>query len=252
MTLRVLSYNILYGGEDRLSHIANVIEAQQPDVVALLEANSRANAEALAAQLGMQLTFGEANNEFHIAWLSRLPLLKTENYRLPIFSKTLLKIEVAWRDTTLALFATHLQAGRELENDLYRVREMQAILTILQQHSHQPHLLAGDLNALHPQDQYNFALYLATAAEGEEKQMSPDQISRQVITLPLEAGYTDCYRALHPKLSGYTYALPTPALRLDYIFASPMLAPHLQACDIVTSAEAIVASDHLPLWAEFT
>src|SRR5690242_232956 len=133
MTLRVLSYNILYGGEDRLSHIAHVIATQQPDVVALLEANSRANAEVLADQLGMQLVFGEANNIFHIAWLSRLPLLQTENYRLPILSKTLLKIEFAWKDTVLALFAAHLHAGREIESEQYRAREMQAILAILQQ-----------------------------------------------------------------------------------------------------------------------
>ena len=55
MALRLLSYNILAGGEDRLSLIAGVIQ-QHPDVVALLEARSRSNAEALAHQLGMHLT----------------------------------------------------------------------------------------------------------------------------------------------------------------------------------------------------
>lgn len=56
MALRLLSYNILAGGEDRLSLIAGVIQQQHPDVVALLEARSRSNAEALAHQLGMHLT----------------------------------------------------------------------------------------------------------------------------------------------------------------------------------------------------
>jgi exodeoxyribonuclease-3 len=251
MALHVLSYNILYGGEERLSHIAHIIDQQQPDVVALLEANSLPNAEALARQLGMQLTFGEANNTFHVAWLSRLPLVRTENYRLPVLSKTLLKIEVAWQDTSLALFATHLRAGRDLESDRYRVAEMQAILTIMRQHSDRPHLLAGDFNSLHPQDQPDTALYLSTAAEGEEKQMRADQFPRQVISLPLEAGYIDSYRVLHPASPGYTYASPTPSLRLDYIFASSLLAPHLHACDIITSSEAEIASDHLPIWAEF-
>ena len=56
MPLRILSYNILAGGENRIPLIANVIQQQQPDVVALLEARSRPNAEALAQRLGMSLT----------------------------------------------------------------------------------------------------------------------------------------------------------------------------------------------------
>jgi len=67
MTLRILSYNILWGGEDRLPLIARVIQLQQPDVVALLEANSRPKAEALSQQLGMSLIFGNANSAFHVA-----------------------------------------------------------------------------------------------------------------------------------------------------------------------------------------
>lgn len=67
MPWHVLSYNILNGGQERLPHIANVIRRSQPDAVALLEANSRPNAEWLARELDMHLTFGEANSEFCIA-----------------------------------------------------------------------------------------------------------------------------------------------------------------------------------------
>ncbi len=56
MALHLLSYNILAGVEDRLSLLAGVIQQQHPDVVALLEARSHSNAEALADQLGMLLT----------------------------------------------------------------------------------------------------------------------------------------------------------------------------------------------------
>ena len=75
MTMRILSYDIFAGGEDRLSHLARVIENQRPDAVALLEARSRSHAEKLAQQLKMELIFGEANNGLdHVAWLSRLLL----------------------------------------------------------------------------------------------------------------------------------------------------------------------------------
>ena len=45
MTVRILSYNILAGGEERLPQLARVIQHQRPDAVALLEARSRAHAE---------------------------------------------------------------------------------------------------------------------------------------------------------------------------------------------------------------
>ena len=86
MPLRVLSYNILDGGQERLPHIANVIRGSQPDAVALLEANSRPNAEWLACELDMHLTFGEANSEFNIVWLSRVPPRHAENRRLPVLA----------------------------------------------------------------------------------------------------------------------------------------------------------------------
>jgi exodeoxyribonuclease III len=108
MVLKVLSYNIRDGGNDRLPGIAAIIRTQQPDAVALLEATSRANALTLAQNLKMQLAFGEANNGIHVAWLSRLPIQRERNHRLAALAKTLLEIEVAWEGAPLRLFATHL------------------------------------------------------------------------------------------------------------------------------------------------
>ncbi len=250
MALRILSYNVLKGGEDRLSFIAGVIQNQQPDVVALLEANSRSNAEALAQQLAMGLTFGEGNGKAHVAWLSRLPVVRAENHRLPIFAKTLLEIEILWEGTPLALFAAHLKAGQDQEREQRRVAEMQAMLGILQPLCDQPHVLVGDLNTLHPADQPDVSEYVATRRERGETMPSP-QFPRQVIPLLLEAGYVDCYRTLHPTTPGYTAHTDHPALRIDYIFVSPPLARCLHACEVVTGREAEMASDHFPVWAEF-
>src|SRR5205814_1471529 len=83
---------------------------------ALLEANDRPNAELLARNLDMHIAFGEANSPFHIAWLTRRPVLRRHNYRLPALAKTLLEIELPWEGTegsegpeppALHLFATH-------------------------------------------------------------------------------------------------------------------------------------------------
>lgn len=248
MALRVLSYNILAGGEGRLTQLTRIIQSQRPDAVALLEARSRPHVEVLARALKMELVFGESNNGHdHVAWLSHLPIVRAKNHRLPIFAKTLLEIEVVADGVSLALFAAHLKAGQDHEQEKRRVAEIQAILDILQTCGSQPHLLLGDLNSLHPQDQPDIAQYLAT----EPEEHLCDTTRRRALLRLLSAGYIDCYRALHPTEAGYTYKLPTPGLRLDYAFAAPTLARRLSACDIITGGEAETASDHYPIWAEF-
>jgi endonuclease/exonuclease/phosphatase family metal-dependent hydrolase len=243
VTLKILSYNIREGGNDRLPGIAAIIRKQQPDAVALLEATSRANALTLAQDLQMQLVFGEANNGIHVAWLSRLPIQRERNHRLVALAKTLLEIEVAWAGAPLRLFATHLASrwdGRQ------PVDEVPAILDVLRPLAGQPHLLVGDLNALRPGDP------VGTPPHGQVKRGDAlPGVERRAIRLILDAGYVDCYRSLHRETPGYTYPSDAPWLRLDYILASPQMAARLWACDVVMGEEAEQASDHFPIWAEF-
>ncbi|MGB8344678.1 MAG: endonuclease/exonuclease/phosphatase family protein [Ktedonobacteraceae bacterium] len=233
--MKIMSYNILLGGEDRIPHITNVIREQQPDVVALLEANSRENVETLARKLDMQFVFGEANSEFHVAWLSRLPVVRSENHRLPALAKTLLEIELQWERRRVHLFAAHLQHKLEPEYEQKRVAEVRAILDVMSRLDNRPRLLAGDLNTLRPGDTTGVAT----------------DMPREAIPLLLNAGYIDCYRRIHPISPGYTYKLPEPSMRIDYVFASIEMALHLHKCAVVSNEEAQIASDHLPILAEF-
>lgn len=199
MTLRLISYNILAGGEQRLPLIASIIGQQQADIVALQEARSRSNAESLAHQLGMSFTLGEAynTNKDHVVWLSRLPVIHAENHPFPILAKTLLEIEVLWQGKPLALFTTHLKAGQDVESEQRRIAEMQAILSLLQSHHNPLQVLAGDFNTIHPADRPNISAYVAVLKARDEKAPAP-QFPRRVIPLLLQAGYVDCYRTLHP------------------------------------------------------
>jgi endonuclease/exonuclease/phosphatase family metal-dependent hydrolase len=240
VTLRVLSYNIQHGGQGRLPAILDVIGRQRPDLVALLEANSRPNAEMLADTLGMQLTYGDANSAFAVAWLSKLPVVSSQNHRLPLLAKTLLKIEVTWEGAPLHLFATHLVAGRSEEHGERRAGETRAILTSLERVAGQPHLLVGDFNACHPGD----------AVSDPPRGETVGYLARRPIEQILEAGYVDGYRQLHSDEPGYTYEASHPWLRIDYVFASPELAGRLRACDVVSGGDAEHASDHLPVRAE--
>jgi endonuclease/exonuclease/phosphatase family metal-dependent hydrolase len=243
--LKVLSYNIQEGGRGRLRSIAALIRAQQPHVVALLEANSRSGAWVLAHHLKMELAFGRANGKFHVAWLSRLPIVRAKNHRLPNLAKTMLEIRVVWEGEPLRLFATHLAGGAD---KVHPAQEAPAVLDALRPFSSDPHLLVGDLNALSPCDPIG-----ASPLSEEIMRSGIVDDPRQAIRLILTAGYLDCYRALHPaaKEPGYTFPADSAWLRLDYIFASLEMAARLQASGLVSGADAQRASDHFPVWAEF-
>ncbi len=240
---KVFGHNIREGGNGRLADIADAIRAQHPDAVALLEAMSPSNAERLARELRMELAFGEANNAVHVAWLSRLPIRRAKNHRLADLSKTLLEVEVLRGGAPLRLFATHLASRHDAQSP---AEEVPVILGVLNRNSDEPHLLLGDFNALRPGDP------VGTPPRGVEKRgEAREGVPRRAIRQILDAGYTDCYRTMHPREPGYTYPSSSPWLRLDYVFASPRMADDLRACDVVIGETAERASDHLPIWAEF-
>jgi len=205
MTLKVMSYNIENGGAGRVGLLGDIIRRQQPDAVALLEATDKAAVEALAHRLGMHMAYGEANSEFAIAWLSRLPIVHSQNHRLPILSKTLLEVAIKSNGSVVLLFATHLVHGRTRASAGQRVAEAQAILDVLQARPDIPHILVGDFNAIHPTDP------LGAPPIGETR----GYFARKPIALLLAAGHTDCYRQLHRTTPGYTYPALQPWMRLD-------------------------------------
>ena len=226
--MRIVTWNIWNGGVGRLDAIERVLRGQDADVVALQEANDRVGVEALAAALDMQLVYGDANSEFAVAWLSRLPISRSENHRLAVLDKTLLEIEV----DGMPLFATHLSAGRTSADEPHRNEEMEAILAEV---GATGDVLVGDFNAAHPVDEIG--------EPPPEEHAPTDYISRRPIELALEAGFIDCFQALHPSEPGWTYLAWHPWARIDYVFARRPA----RACDVVRTQ----MSDHFALVAEF-
>lgn len=235
--IRLLSYNIWEGGTGRLEAIGAVIRREAPDAVALLEANDRAQIEALADTLGMHLVFAEGNSPYHVAWLTRLPVIHAQNHRRTVFAKTLLEIVIGWSGTPLHLFATHLTTPDEE----HREAEVETILEIMRPGVGGYQVLAGDFNAIAPGDDIG-----ALHPPGERAARLPGR-ARLAIPALLRAGYVDCYRRLHQD-AGYTYTAQTPWLRIDYLFASPRMAACLETCRVVAAPDA---SDHLPVAATF-
>jgi endonuclease/exonuclease/phosphatase family metal-dependent hydrolase len=86
---------------------------------------------------------------------------------------------------------------------------------------------------VHPEDE--------VGVPGE--QAPTDHVTRRPIQMLLDAGFVDCYRALHDE-RGWTYESRRPWFRPDYVFAKGFEA---RSCDIVQTD----ASDHFALVAEF-
>lgn len=198
--------------------------------MALLEANDRAAAAGLADRLGMELVYGEANSAFAVAWLSALPIRATANYRLPILEKTLLEVELGG----VRLFATHLRAGRTERDADLRTQEVEAVLATI---GDRECLLVGDLNAVNPGDEVGIP-------PPEERL---EFVAREPIQRLLDAGFVDCYRRQHPAERGWTYLTSQPWARLDFVLGRGDLARRVTSCDVVTSEDALRASDHFPV-----
>jgi exodeoxyribonuclease-3 len=238
--LRIVLYNIQEHGRGRLDAIADVVRAARPDAVALVEADE-ASMYALSRALGMEARLGQSSAvPFHVAWLTRLPIVRAENHRLPALAKTLLELEVRGEAGPMRLFATHLASSHEAPTYTPR-REVEAIVAALRA-TPGPHLLVGDLNALGAEDPIGRPP-LGVEPKGEAVEGTPREVVRRLV----EAGYVDCYRRLHPRRPGFTYPADSPWLRLDYAFVSRDLASRLRGCEVLTSARV---SDHLPLVVE--
>ena len=149
-----MSYNILDGGEGRADPLAEVIEAQRPDVVALVEADNAAVVERIAGRMKMEFILAQGRRH-GAAILSRGSILESVNHSLlrDEFSDLALEATVAGPGgAQWTLAAVHLHPRARLDDEARREREIEGILEIFSRHrkENRPHLLAGDFNSNSP------------------------------------------------------------------------------------------------------
>lgn len=219
--VKVLTYNIAHGvghdGRLDLDRIAGVIRRSGADVVALQEVDKHWDARsdfvdqaaALGEKLNMRVRFapiysldppepGKPRREYGLAILSRYPITRFKNHelsrisslepekgvqKLPGFPEAVINLH----GRKIHLFNTHLSW---LDPEV-RLLEAEEMLEIMGSARH-PVVLAGDMNALPDAPEI-------------------DRL-REVLTDTFEAaGEGD----------GYTFPVPDPVRRIDYIFASP-------------------------------
>jgi endonuclease/exonuclease/phosphatase family metal-dependent hydrolase len=231
--LRVMTYNIRHGrgtdGRVDLERIADVIAAEDPDVVALQEVDvlrtrsgSVDQAELLAQRLGMTPSFApcisSGTEHYGIATLTRIPLTATRQIRLPPTTvsrawrsepRSALATRVAWADRTVEILNTHLSlsGGERRVQTAALVRDIAAIPDDV--------VVCGDFNCT-----------------------------------PRSAPYrTLCGPLLDAGARGPSWPSALPIVRLDHLMYRGDL--DVRTAAIVRTRDARRASDHLPLVASF-
>lgn len=243
MTLKLLSYNIRFGGTGREQALAETIKAAQPDLVVFQEAIYPDVIERLAHATGFP--FWASRRHHSIGFISKQKIAYHE-WHYPAGARHSF-LEIVPHNTDTRVFGLHLSARFSKWDERRRAREIRALIEGIKRHQDGFHVLVGDFNTLAPGE----AL--------ETKRMpawikaliwiSGRKLQRETIQFVLDAGYNDGYRMLHPEEKGYTFPTWDQRVRLDYVFVPNAFRERLLECEVITepSERIRAASDHCPL-----
>ncbi|WP_461787627.1 endonuclease/exonuclease/phosphatase family protein [Pedobacter sp.] len=235
-TIKVMSYNIHLANPPSqpasvrdLQAIANVINAQKPDLVALQEVDVNTQRSGINVNQAMELAkltnmyyfYTKAidfqGGQYGDAVLSRFPILESIRHELPVTqtlggetrSVAMVRVE---KDGYQFFFAsTHLD---HLGADDNRILQAQSLNNIVKGLSH-PLIIAGDLNAT--------------------------PTSKPIITLQQELQFA-CTSSCP-----FTFPATSPTRTIDYVMLRPYNKFYIKNYQTVNQT---YASDHLPIVAE--
>lgn len=246
MTLRLLSYNIKFGGRGRSAALAEVIRAANPEVVLLQEATDPRVIQELAALTGLS-NWG-SRPDYSMGFLTRIPVAH-HAWHHPRNARHAF-LELVLEGVDCRIFGLHLVAWFSKWTERKRARELRALLDGIKEHQHGFHLIAGDFNALAPGEL--LAVQKMPRWIRAMIWLSGRDISRETIQLALDEGYVDAWRLLHPNDQGFTFPTWDPHVRLDYVFVPARYGERVAVCEVwCTPAEQVKeASDHAPILLE--
>jgi exodeoxyribonuclease-3 len=245
VTLKLLSYNIRFGGVGREQALAETIRAADPDLVVFQEAIYPDVIERLATETGFP--FWASRRHHSIGYISKLKIGYHE-WHYPAGARHSF-LEIVPDNTNTRVFGLHLSARFSKWDERRRKREIRALLEGIKRHQEGFHVLVGDFNTLAPGEALNVERMPAWIRA--LIWISGRQLQRETIQFMLDASYCDGYRTLQPEVKGYTFPTWDPRVRLDYLFLPCSFKERLVECQVITEPTERIkaASDHCPLLA---
>lgn len=252
--MRLLSYNILDGGEGRADPLAEVMLAQRADIVAVVEADDVDVQQRIQRRLKMDFIAGESKKH-QAALYSRWRIAESINHSAlhPELEGSYLEVKVleptgrAWE-----IGVVHMPAHAREEDEVKREKELATLLKFFEPHRNQnrPHLLVGDFNSNSPVQ--NIDLSRCKESTREEAKANGGSLPRRVVQTILNAGYIDTLHTFDPDLATNhgTFSTQFPGQRVDYIFAFGFARPQVKSAWIEYDRLAKYASDHFPVGVE--
>jgi len=248
MNLRVMSYNIRFGGLGREHALAEVIKRAHPDLVVFQEAIHPAVIERLSGMTGFPYWAARANHS--IGYLSRNQIAYHE-WHYPAGARHSF-LEIVPEGNQVRVFGLHLSARFSKWDERRRAREVRSLLEGIKRHQDGFHVVVGDFNTLAPGEVLEL-----NRLPGWIRALiwiSGRKLQRETIQLMLDSAYVDGFRKFHKEVKGYTFPTWDPHVRLDYIFVPAGFSDQLVNCDVIAEPKPLVtaASDHCPLLSEIS
>ena len=241
--MKLLSYNIRYGGEKRAHLIGSVIRECAPDLVVLQEATNPDIVKLIAAEAGMP--HWASRHGHSVGFVSQIDIARHDWRQPPGLRHAFLEIHPV--GTESIVIGVHLSAIHSNLTERRRLRELNSLLNAIRDHKDRFHLLTGDFNTLAPGERLDTRrlprrLRLLALLLG-------GRIRFRTIQAMLDNGYIDAYRQFHSD-EGYTFPTWDPHVRLDYYFVPTAASARINACEVVRDLTGVEkASDHFPLMA---
>ncbi len=252
--MRIVSYNILDGGEGRADPIAEVIEAQRADLVALVEADDTTVLDRIAGRLKMDVIHAPGKHHAS-ALLARWTVRESVNHAAlrPELSNSLLEATVVDpAGVEWAVGVVHLHPHVTDADESRREAELQVLLDIFAPHraTGRRQLIAGDFNANAPHQRIDPAR--CKPRTQREWQENGGMLPRRAVQRMLDAGYADSLYAFDRAAgeTAGTFSTQFPGQRVDYIFTFGVTPDRITRAWVEQDRLAKYASDHFPVGLE--